>query len=110
MQKEAVSRKIREEDKGRKLWAKIRRYRFIYLMMIPVLIYFLAFSYPMFLGIYSSFRKILMRGSVFCGLANYQEVLSARLAAGVCQYLIVSAGTFCATCSFTYGVWRWRFC
>ena len=97
MQKEAVSRKIREEDKGRKLWAKIRRYRFIYLMMIPVLIYFLAFSYyPMFLGIYNSFRKILMlRGSVFCGLANYQEVLSSPVySQAFVNTLIVGAGTF----------------
>ena len=62
MQKTAVSKRIREEDKGRKLWAKIKRYRFIYLMMIPVLVYFLAFSYyPMFLGLYNSFRKIQKR-------------------------------------------------
>lgn len=97
MQKEAVSRKIREEDKGKKLWSKIKRYRFIYLMMIPVLIYFLAFSYyPMFLGIYNSFRKILMlRGSAFCGLANYQEVLSSPVySQAFVNTLIVGAGTF----------------
>lgn len=110
MQKTAVSRRIREEDKGRKLWAKIKRYRFIYLMMIPVLVYFLAFSYyPMFLGIYNSFRKIqMLRGSVFCGMANYKEVLSSPVySQAFANTLIVGAGTFVLR---SRGECFWRFC
>ena len=55
---------IRKQNERRLLFDRLRRYRFIYLMMIPVLVYFLVFSYyPMTMGIYSSLREIKMLGN-----------------------------------------------
>jgi putative aldouronate transport system permease protein len=55
----------------------IKKYKSIYVMMIPVLLYFIVFSYyPLALGIVQSFQKSKLIGAPeFTGFANYKEVL-----------------------------------
>lgn len=82
--------------KGRQ-WQKVKRYRQIYLLMIPVLIYFLVFSYyPLILGIVKSFQKVkLLGGSQFVGFANYIEILGdSQYRQAFINSLLVGSGTF----------------
>ena len=84
------------KDKG-VTWKKVKRYRGIYLMLLPVVVYFLVFSYyPLFLGLINSFQKVkLLGGSQFVGLENYQEVAqSAQYQQALVNSLIVGIGTF----------------
>jgi putative aldouronate transport system permease protein len=64
-----------------KIWNRIKLYRFIYVMLLPIVVYFVVFNYyPLALGIYSSFRNVRMiGGSEFVGLKNYIEIFSNRL-------------------------------
>lgn len=57
-----------------------RRYSSIYLLIMPVLIYFAVFSfYPLVLGIVSSFQKTkLLGGATFVGLENYKAALQDK--------------------------------
>ena len=76
---------------------RMRRYRFIYVLMIPVLVYFLVFSYyPMALGIFNSFREIQLLGNArFVGLENYRTILSSPVySQAFVNTLIVGVGTF----------------
>ncbi len=80
-----------------KLWQKVKRYRQIYILMIPVLIYFLVFSYyPLILGIVKSFQEVkLLGGSQFVGLANYMEIFQdSQYSQAFVNSLIVGCGTF----------------
>lgn len=56
------------------------RYRFVYLMIIPVLIYFAVFSfYPLVLGVIQSFQKSKLIGAPeFVGLENYRFILKEK--------------------------------
>ena len=58
----------------RKMW----QYKAIYMMVIPVFIYFAIFTfYPLILGFIQSFQKVKLIGaSTFIGLANYKTTLS----------------------------------
>ncbi len=71
--------KTRRRNRTGKLWRRVKRYRFIYLMTLPVLAYFLVFSYyPMALGIYNSFREVKLLGAAsFAGLNNYRTIFSS---------------------------------
>lgn len=83
--------------KKSELLAKISKHRFIYLMLVPIAVYFIVFSYyPLGLGIVSSFQEIkLLGGTSFAGLANYKEVLSSPLyGQSFINTLIVGLGTF----------------
>lgn len=87
----------RKQNEHRLLFDRLRRYRFIYLMMIPVLVYFLVFSYyPMALGIFNSFREIKLLGNAsFVGWKNYQTILSSPVySQAFVNTLIVGTGTF----------------
>ena len=78
-------------------WRQVKRYRGIYLLLLPVVVYFLIFSYyPLILGIISSFQDVKILGdSEFIGLANYQEVIqSAQYKRALVNSLIVGVGTF----------------
>lgn len=82
---------------NRKLMMKIKRYRQIYLLMIPVLLYFLVFSYyPLILGIFKSFQKVkLLGGSEFVGVSNYLEIFSdTQYHQAFINSLVVGGGTF----------------
>ncbi|MBS6194592.1 MAG: sugar ABC transporter permease [Clostridiales bacterium] len=78
-------------------WVKVKRYRGIYLMLLPVLVYFLVFSYyPLILGFINSFHKVkLLGGSQFVGLENYQAVArSSSYQQALGNSLILGIGTF----------------
>ncbi len=64
----------RRRSLRRKLW----QYRAIYLMVIPVFIYFAVFTfYPLILGFVQSFQKVRLIGAPkFVGLDNYAATLS----------------------------------
>lgn len=88
---------IRKQNERRVLLDRLRRYRFIYLMMIPVLVYFLVFSYyPMALGIYNSFREIKLLGNAtFVGWKNYQTIFASPVySQAFVNTLVVGTGTF----------------
>jgi len=91
------SRQAMEKTTWKKRWTRIRQYRFIYLLMIPVVVYFVIFSYyPMGLGIYNSLQEIKLLGkTVYVGLKNYQTVLASPVyAQAFVNTLVVGIGTF----------------
>ncbi len=59
---------------GRKMW----QYKAIYIMVIPVFIYFAIFTfYPLILGLIQSFQKVRLIGAPsFVGLDNYKATLN----------------------------------
>lgn len=82
---------------GRRLLKKLNRHRFIYLMLLPIAIYFIVFSYyPLMLGLVSSFQEVkLLGGATFAGLQNYEAVLQSPLySKAFVNTLIVGVGTF----------------
>jgi len=64
--------------KGQSTFAAALRHRSLYLMFLPVALYFLLFSYyPFFKGILMSFQANRLIGPrPFVGLANYREVIA----------------------------------
>lgn len=64
-----------------KLKGKLLQYLPIYLMMVPVLVYFVVFSfYPLALGMIQSFQKEKLIGAPdWAGFSNYQQVLGDYL-------------------------------
>lgn len=83
--------------KDKNVWKKVKRYRGIYLMLLPVLVYFLVFSYyPLVLGIINSFQKVkILGGSEFAGMDNYINVAtSSTYQQALRNSLIVGIGTF----------------
>lgn len=83
--------------KDKNVWKKVKRYRGIYLMLLPVLVYFLVFSYyPLVLGIINSFQKVkILGGSEFAGMDNYINVATSRTyQQALGNSLIVGIGTF----------------
>ena len=81
----------------RQTFRKIKRYRYIYLMLLPVVAYFLVFSYyPLALGVYNSLHDVKLLGdSTFVGFDNYISVIENplyRQALG--NTLFVGIGTF----------------
>lgn len=92
-----VTTKKMKIDARRQTLDRMRRYRFIYVMLIPVLAYFLVFSYyPMFLGVFNSFREIkLLGGASFVGFKNYQQIFASPVySQALVNTLIVGAGSF----------------
>ena len=78
---------------------------FIYLMILPVILYLLVFSYyPLILGIISSFRESRMIGAPeFAGLKNYADVFgSMYYKQALINTLILGIGTFLMT--FVFGL------
>ncbi len=73
-QNAAVLRKRSRKRLRRKIW----QYKAIYLMIIPVFLYFAVFTfYPLGLGIVQSFQKVKLIGApTFIGLSNYEFVFS----------------------------------
>lgn len=93
----ASAERIRRQHRQKKLFRRLRQYRFIYLLMLPVLAYFLIFSYyPMALGIFNSFREIKLLGAAsFVGWKNYQIIFSSPVyTQAFINTLIVGTGKF----------------
>lgn len=79
------------------LWKKVKKYRFIYFMLLPVVVYFMIFSYyPLMLGIFNSFRHVkILGGSEFIGLENYINIFKNPLyVKALWNSLVVGTGTF----------------
>jgi putative aldouronate transport system permease protein len=84
---------------------KIRRYKSIYLLLIPVAAYFLIFSYyPLVLGILRSFQKVqFLGGSKFIGFQNYAEIFQdSQYRHAFVNSFIVGGGTFIV--QFVFGL------
>ena len=76
---------------------RVLRYKEIYLLLLPVLIYFLVFSYyPLVLGIFKSFQKVkLLGGYEMVGFSNYEEIFkSGQYRQAFVNSLAVGGGTF----------------
>lgn len=76
---------------------KIVRYKEIYILLIPVLVYFIVFSYyPLVLGILKSFQDVkFLGGSEFVGFSNYMEIFRDRqYQQAFINSLVVGSGTF----------------
>jgi len=87
-------RKEKQTLSARLTW---KRYRVFYIMLLPIVAYFIVFSYyPVYLGVVSSFQESkLMGGGVFVGLENYQGVFSNPLYfQALVNSLIVGIGNF----------------
>ncbi len=83
--------------KNKKFFKRLKRFRDIYFMLIPILVYFLVFSYyPLILGIFKSFQKVRLLGnSQFVGMANYRTVfMDPQYRKAFANSLIVGGGTF----------------
>lgn len=79
------------------LMRKIKKHKQVYVLLIPVFVYFIIFSYyPLILGIIKSFQKVkLLGGSEFVGLNNYIEIVQdSQYSQAFINSLIVGAGTF----------------
>lgn len=87
----------KKRQSGGTLLKKINKHRFIYLMLLPIAVYFIVFSYyPLGLGIVSSFQNVkLLGGATFAGLTNYQTVLTnPQYSQAFVNTIIVGVGTF----------------
>lgn len=89
----------------KKTWEKVKKYRFIYMMVAPIAIYFLVFSYyPLVLGLFKSFFDTkMMGGSVFVGFENYVSVLTSPLYQQAFVNSVV-VGLFTFLLQFVWGV------
>jgi putative aldouronate transport system permease protein len=86
-----------KKTKDRNLWKKVRRFRSIYVLLLPVIVYFIVFSYyPLILGIVKSFQEVKLLGkSQFVGLENYRTVFTgSEYHKAFINSLIVGSGTF----------------
>lgn len=84
-------------NNGSCLYNRIKKHGFIYLLLLPIVIYFLVFSYyPLTLGLVNSFQNVKLMGTAeFVGFKNYVDVLNNPLyAQAFVNSLIVGVGTF----------------
>ena len=79
-------------------WKLMKKYRFIYLLLIPLLLYFVIFSYlPLFMGIIQSFQKTTLMGtSTWIGFDNYKELFKNKdFINSIINGFIIGTGTLC---------------
>lgn len=84
------------------LWRRIKKYCFIYLLLLPLLLYFLVFSYfPLFLGVIQSFQEVKLMGDAeWVGLENYKSILKDKqFFNSLINGSIIGFGTLCFTFS-----------
>ncbi len=74
----ASDRRETKKKKSRRLRRKLWQYKGIYLMILPVFVYFAVFTfYPLGLGLVQSFQKVRLIGAAsFIGFENYGKVLA----------------------------------
>lgn len=88
-----------------KTWKKIKKYRFIYLLLLPIALYYLIFTYyPLLLGILNSFQESKMIGTpAFVGLQNYRDVLANPVyGEAFWNSIVLGVGTFAV--QFPFGL------
>lgn len=99
---------IKQNDitlKGSYTWRLVKRYKFIYVMLIPIALYFFVFSYyPLILGIIKSFQESKLIGTPkFVAFDNYITVIKDfRYGQALSNTLIIGIGTFIF--QFIFGV------
>ncbi|MCO7124242.1 ABC transporter permease subunit [Sporolactobacillus shoreicorticis] len=79
---------------------KMKKYRFVYIMLIPLLLYFCIFSYiPLFMGLIQSFQKSKLLGvAEWSGLENYRELFADKeFMASLGNGFVIGLGTFLLT-------------
>ncbi|UPQ86139.1 ABC transporter permease subunit [Ignavigranum ruoffiae] len=84
----------------KKTWKLIKKYRFVYLLLLPVLLYFFIFSYlPLFMGIVQSFQKVKLMGtSEWVGWQNYLEIMKDKsFISSIINGFIIGIGTLLLT-------------
>ena len=84
---------------------QMKKYKAIYIMMMPVLLYFIIFSYyPLLLGVIQSFQKNKLIGTPeFAALSNYKEVLGDyQFRQAFQNSLIIGIGT--QVCAFVLSI------
>ncbi len=71
-----TAQREQKRRKRRLMYKRVRQYRWIYLMLLPVFLYFVIFSfYPLALGFVQSLQKERLIGTpTFIGLANYAVI------------------------------------
>lgn len=77
--------------------AAVNRYKFFYIMLIPILLYFLVFSYyPLVLGIIKSFQDVKLLGDAeFIGMNNYTTTAThPYYREAFVNTIVVNFGTF----------------
>ncbi|MCI1858038.1 MAG: sugar ABC transporter permease [Sporolactobacillus sp.] len=69
---------MRKQRKRSPTWRKIAKYRFVYILLIPAILYFCVFSYaPLLMGVVQSFQKSRLLGpSEWAGFANYRALFT----------------------------------
>lgn len=83
--------------KKKSVFTKMKKYRFFYVMLLPIAVYFILFNYyPLALGIVKSFQEVKILGdSEFVGLANYSHVVGSMFyRQAFVNTLIVNLGGF----------------
>ena len=87
------------------VWKKLRRHRFVYLMLLPIAAYFIVFNYyPLALGLFSSFYDMkLLGGSTFAGLDNYVSVVKSPLYGQAFENTVI-VGVFTFLLEFVWGL------
>lgn len=82
--------------KGQRLWRDIRRYRWVYLMALPAILYFIVFCYRPMYGATLSFKKFSFKlgilDSPWIGMKHFQRIFITPLAMNaILNTLIISA-------------------
>ena len=80
-------REIRKRNERRQMFDRMRRYRFIYVLLIPVLLYFLVFSYYHAAGHRHTFRRSSCWAARPLSAGELSgDLFQPRVLAGVCQH------------------------
>jgi putative aldouronate transport system permease protein len=71
---------MKAKPSGKLTAKRMKQYSFIYVMLLPVIVYFIIFTiYPLGLGVRDSLHQVRILGdSVFIGFDNYTRVLGDR--------------------------------
>lgn len=88
---------VLQEKKKRTLWQRIWQFKYIYLLMLPGLIYFTIFHYGPMYGLIMAFQKYNARlgilGSQWIGLANFERLfITPDAIRAIMNTLTISAG------------------
>jgi len=83
--------------KGRRLWREISNYKYIYMLILPGILFFIIFSYTPMYGIILAFKKFMynkgITGSPWVGFTNFDVLFrNADFWRAVKNTLIISFG------------------
>ncbi|MEG0767976.1 MAG: sugar ABC transporter permease, partial [Clostridia bacterium] len=68
---------------GKKLWRQVYKHRYSYLLLLPVIVYFVLFHYLPMYGIQLAFKDFVIRkgihGSPWVGLKYFERLFGSTL-------------------------------